>query len=131
MSLQWLVYWFSVLGNLHDFFRFVGVLGTVLMVISAIIYFFAWSSVSKNYRDEETYELWRWINKRFAPPFIVILLISFFLPSERTMYVMVAASAAQTVVQNDQVSDVAREGMDVMKLFLAQERKRLIESVTK
>ena len=48
------------------------------------------------------------------------------LPSEKTMYMMVAAGAAQTVVDNTQVNDVAREGMDVIKQFLIKEKERLM-----
>lgn len=39
---------------------------------------------------------------------------------------MVAGSAAQTVLDNDQVGDVAKEGMSVIKEFLVREKERLL-----
>ena len=57
----------------------------------------------------------------------LVCIIGFFIPSEKTAYIMLAASGATEIVNNKEVQDIMGEGLDILKLTLKQYKDTLGE----
>ena len=139
MSFMWLVYLFSTLSNLGQYLAVITALTACAIVIFIIANLIRWGDTANLIRWGDTWPGERGGDATIAAAkgnvvkgvkYLIVAalfgLIPTLLPSEKTMYMMVAAGAAQTVVDNTQVNDVAKEGMDVVKQFLVREKERLL-----
>jgi len=53
------------------------------------------------------------------------------IPSERTMYTMVAAYAGQKIAETPQAAQIANDSVDVLKELLAKAKRELAEDKPK
>lgn len=130
MSFMWLVYLFSTLSSLGAYLTAITIIAAIMAALFIIVNLVRWADVSEYTRnaDAATASALENVMKGLKCMAVAAMFgfIPVMLPSEKTMYMMVAAGAAQTVVDNAQVNDVAREGMDVVKQFLIKEKERLM-----
>lgn len=57
----------------------------------------------------------------------VIFPVACLIPSEKTMYTMIAAYAGQRIAETPEAKQIANDGVDVLKELLAKAKKELAE----
>ena len=120
MDLALLVYFVSVIASIK--IPLVG--GTVVMcatfvglTISKMVYF-APSGYDKQYRFEEYTETKNAVNrwwKNVGILFGVVAFLNVLTPSEKTMYIMVGAYAAQKITENDKVVLISSKVLKIIE----------------
>lgn len=128
MELALLVYFASVV---ETFSALLGILSFALLVVSVV--FVATLLVGnlgvKQYTYETEDELKHQSNiksiliksvKWTIPLTIVFALLSVLLPNERTVYLMTAAYATQTIAQNDRVQKIGTDVLEVVEKKLSE-----------
>lgn len=128
MELSLLVYFASVVGT---FSALLGLFSFVLLVISIV---FAGTllvgdlGIKKRYGETEE-ELNHQLKvksiltksiKWTIPLTIIFALLSVLLPTERTVYLMTAAYATQTIAQNDRVQKIGSDVLEVVEKKLSE-----------
>ena len=123
MELALLVYFASVVGT---FSALLGIFSFILLVISvafAITLLIGDLGIKKRYGETEE-ELNNQLKikstltksiKWTIPLTIVFALLSVLLPTERTVYLMTAAYATQTIAQNDRVQKIGSDVLEVVE----------------
>ena len=128
MELALLVYFASVVGGVSTF------LGLLALVLFCISVGFAMTLLTvnlgvKEYSFESDEDLKRQLkiksiftkSVKWAIPFAVIFaLLSVLLPTERTVYLMTAAYATQTIAQNDRVQKIGSDVLEVVENKLSE-----------
>ena len=128
MELALLVYFASVVGT---FSVLLGLFSFVLLVISMV---FAGTLLSSNLGVKKRYgETDEEFNHQLKiksiltksvkwtiPLTIVFALFSVILPTERTVYLMTAAYATQTIAQNDRVQKIGSDVLEVVEKKLSE-----------
>lgn len=128
MELALLVYFASVVGSISTL---LGMSSAVLFAVStAFIITLLFGNLGvKQYRDETQDELENELkiknilvkSTKWVIPFAVIFaLISVLLPTERTVYLMTAAYATQTIAQNDRVQKIGSDVLEVVENKLSE-----------
>lgn len=135
MSLVLIVYLIGVLPALTGMLGFIGGMGsflligggTVMTLMSNFMTRYSWDD--KSDFDNRKAALGRWGKRsfKFVPITLLIALIAALIPTERTMYLMVAAYGVEKVVANPDVQALASDGADVLKDLLAKAKKELAE----
>ena len=128
MELALLVYFASVVGGVSTL---LGISSAVLFLVSTV--FIITLLVGKlgvkeySYDTEEELENGLKIKKvliksiKLTIPFAVIFaLLSVLLPTERTVYLMTAAYATQTIAQNDRVQKIGSDVLEVVEKELSK-----------
>lgn len=128
MELALLVYFASVVGGVSTL---LGISSAVLFLVSTV--FIITLLVGKlgvkeySYDTEEELENGLKIKKvliksiKLTIPFAVIFaLLSVLLPTERTVYLMTAAYATQTIAQNDRVQKIGSDVLEVVEKKLSE-----------
>lgn len=128
MELALLVYFASVVGGVSTL---LGISSAVLFLVSTV--FIITLLVGKlgvkeySYDTEEELENELKIKKvliksiKLTIPFAVIFaLLSVLLPTERTVYLMTAAYATQTIAQNDRVQKIGSDVLEVVEKKLSE-----------
>ena len=128
MELALLVYFASVVGNISTLlwsFSFVLLTIFVVFVITLLI---GDLGVKKRYGETEE-ELNNQLKiksiltksiKWTIPLTIIFALLSVLLPTERTVYLMTAAYATQTIAQNDRVQKIGSDVLEVVEKKLSE-----------
>lgn len=123
MELALLVYFASVVGT---FSALLGIFSFILLVISmvfAVTLLTGDLGIKKRYGETEE-ELNNQLKikstltksvKWTIPLTIVFALLSVLLPTERTVYLMTAAYATQTIAQNDRVQNIGSDVLEVVE----------------
>lgn len=108
MELSLLVYTISVISNLN----FLIVILVVLSLLAAL--FCGLASTDFGTSKDEKLKLHKYA-KRFSISALVMCLLFALLPSEKTMYVMVGAYAAQKVAENPDVQRLSEKTLKVIE----------------
>jgi len=128
MELALLVYFASVVGT---FSALLGLFSFVLLVISMV---FAGTLLASNLGVKKRYgetdeefnhqlKIKSILNKGVKwtiPLTIIFALVSVLLPTERTVYLMTAAYATQTIAQNDRVQKIGSDVLEVVEKKLSE-----------
>lgn len=128
MELALLVYFASVVGSVSTL---LGISSAVLFLVSTafIIVLLVGNLGVKKYSCDTDQELENEIkiksiltnNIKWTIPFAIIFaLISVLLPTERTVYLMTAAYATQTIAQNDRVQKIGGDVLEVVEKKLGE-----------
>ena len=128
MELALLVYFASVVGSISTL---LGMSSAVLFAVdTAFIITLLFGNLGvKQYGDETQDELENELkiknilvkSTKWVIPFAVIFaLISVLLPTERTVYLMTAAYATQTIAQNDRVQKIGGDVLEVVEKKLSE-----------
>ena len=128
MELALLVYFASVVGI---FSGLLGLLSFLLFSVSIafVITLLVGNLGVKQYLDETEEELNNQLkiksilikSIKWTIPFTVIFaLLSVLLPTERTVYLMTAAYATQTIAQNDRVQKIGSDVLEVVEKKLSE-----------
>ena len=128
MELALLVYFASVVGTLSTL---LGLFSFVLLVISVVfvITLLTGNLGVNQYNCETEDELSHQLKiksiltksvKWTIPLTIIFALLSVLLPTERTVYLMTAAYATQTIAQNDRVQNIGSDVLEVVEKKLSE-----------
>ena len=128
MELALLVYFASVVGSVSTL---LGMSSTLLFVVSTvfIITLLVGNLGVEKYGHETDQELENELkikkilvkSIKWTVPFtIIFVLVSVFLPTERTVYLMTAAYATQTIAQNDRVQKIGSDVLEVVEKKLSE-----------
>ena len=128
MELALLVYFASVVGSVSTL---LGISSAVLFLVSTafVITLMLGNLGIKQYYDETKEELENElkikkilvVSVKWTIPFAVIFaLLSVLLPTERTVYLMTAAYATQTIAQNDRVQKIGSDVLEVVEKKLSE-----------
>ena len=128
MELALLVYFASVVGSISTL---LGMSSAVLFLVSTafIITLLIGNLGVKQYLDETEEELNHQLkikstlteSVKWTIPFAVIFtILSVLLPTERTVYLMTAAYATQTIAQNDRVQKIGSDVLEVVEKKLSE-----------
>ena len=128
MELALLVYFASVVGT---FSALLGIFSFILLVISmvfAVALLTGDLGIKKRYGETEEelnnqLKIKSVLTKsiKWTIPFAVIFaLLSVLLPTERTVYLMTAAYATQTIAQNDRVQKIGSDVLEVVEKKLGE-----------
>ena len=128
MELALLVYFASVVGSISTLLWLSSFL--VFCVSTAFIITLLFGNLGvKQYRDETEDELENELKikkilvmsvKWTIPLTIIFALFSVLLPTERTVYLMTAAYATQTIAQNDRVQKIGSDVLEVVEKKLSE-----------
>ena len=128
MELALLVYFASVVGTLSGF---LGLLSFLLFSVSVVfvITLLAGNLGVKQYGFETEDKLNHQLKikkilvksvKWTIPLTVIFALLSVLLPTERTVYLMTAAYATQTIAQNDRVQKIGSDVLEVVENKLSE-----------
>lgn len=128
MELALLVYFASIVGSVSTF---LGLSAFVLFSVSTvfIIVILAGNLGVKQYSFDTEDELNNQLKikailtksvKLTIPFTIIFALVSVLLPTERTVYLMTAAYATQTIAQNDRVQKIGSDVLEVVEKKLSE-----------
>ena len=139
MELAFVVYLIGVLPAIAQVLSVVGgvgsflliLVGCILLVTSRNITCYSWDNPNEVAENRRVCAAW---GKRSLKLSILTLFIALFtqlIPSERTMYTMVAAYAGQKIAETPQAAQIANDGVDVLKELLAKAKRELAEEKPK
>lgn len=113
----------SVIGGLGSFLLLGA--GVVLGLMSTFMTCYSWDDKEQHNRNKTACA--KWSKRAFlASTFtLCIALVANLIPSEKTMYYMVAAYGVEKVVANPDVQALASDGADVLKQLMAKAKKEL------
>lgn len=124
MSLVWIVYLIGVLPNIAAFFGVIG--GVIITLIFGTALF---CTVDMNSWDgEEKIASHKALRKRalkFSWLPLLLILFANTIPSEKTMWYMIAAYGTQKLIENPEAQALAADGVDVLKDLLAKAKKEI------
>lgn len=135
MSLVLIVYLIGILPALTGVLGFIGGFGSFLLIIGGAILSlmgnfmtrYSWDDKTEFNNKKEACSCWGKRAFKFLPITLFIVLLSALIPSERTMYTMVAVYGVEKVIANPEVQSLASDGADVLKQLLAKAKKELQE----
>jgi len=116
MELALLVYGISVLSAINGLLFFVCFCLAIMIIAKLVSYDF------NRYKDKE--ELWKTASKviqKYAIIFLVLSSITVLIPSQKTMYVMVGAYAAQKVAQSPETRIISEKVLKVIEKELDEQ----------
>ncbi len=106
MTLMWMFYWIDVLSSISTYLMTLSIIGIFISSICSVICIVSGADAT----DDDYTRTWRESLVKFCkisfPSFLIMMLISIFIPSQETSYKMVAATAAQAVYESPQAKDV-------------------------
>lgn len=127
MELAIIVYLIGVLPSVAGFVTFASVALFIifaLMTINSLINADVYGIHSeKGKRSKVTIGT---LGKKLWIP-ISLAVVAALIPSEKTMYTMVAAYAGQKIAETPQAAQIANDGVDVLKELLAKAKRELAE----
>ena len=128
MELALLVYFASVVGSISTF---LGLLAFILVSVSTAsivtllvgdlgVYKDSWDTDQKLDNELKIKKILIKSVKWTIPLTVVFALVSVLLPTERTVYLMTAAYATQTIAQNDRVQKIGSDVLEVVEKKLSE-----------
>ena len=128
MELALLVYFASVVGTLSGF---LGLLSFLLFSVSTVFVIillagnlgvnkYSWDTDQKIENELKIKSILTKSIKWTIPLTIIFALLSVLLPTERTVYLMTAAYATQTIAQNDRVQKIGSDVLEVVEKKLSE-----------
>lgn len=128
MELALLVYFASVVGSVSTFlgwFAFGLLFISVAVIFTLLVGNLGVKQYSYDTEDklENELKIKKILTKsvKWTTPFAIIFaLISVLLPTERTVYLMTAAYATQTIAQNDRVQKIGSDVLEVVEKKLSE-----------
>jgi uncharacterized membrane protein YiaA len=128
MSLVLIVYLIGVLPSISVALATIGFITAILLSIIGIIWFCCSLDEYKNNETRQAYVKPYKLCFKLIPVSLFLVLITSIVPSEKTMYYMVAAYGTEKLIENPIAKDLA--GVDVLKQLLAKAKKELQEPET-
>ena len=128
MELALLVYFVSVVGTFSELLGLLSLLLFSVSIAFAITLLIGDLGVNKGYGETEE-ELNNQLKiksiltksiKWTIPLTIIFALLSVLLPTERTVYLMTASYATQTIAQNDRVQKIGSDVLEVVEKKLSE-----------
>lgn len=113
MELALLVYFASVVGSVSNLLGFSAYM--LFCISAAFIMALLTVDISLNIKSVLTKSI-KWT----IPLTIIFALLSVLLPTERTVYLMTAAYATQTLAQNDRVQKIGSDVLEVVENKLSE-----------
>ena len=128
MELALLVYFASVVEGVYTFLGFFafGLLFISVAVIFTLlvgdlgVYKYSWDTDQQLENEIKIKKILVKSVKWTIPFAIIFALISVLLPTERTVYLMTAAYATQTIAQNDRVQKIGSDVLEVVEKKLSE-----------
>ena len=128
MELALLVYFASVVGSISTF---LGLLSFILVSVSTAfiitllmgdlgVEIYSWDTEQKLENELKIKKILVKITKLAIPFAVIFALLSVLLPTERTVYLMTAAYATQTIAQNDRVQKIGSDVLEVVESKLSE-----------
>ena len=128
MELALLVYFASVVGSISTF---LGLLSFILVSVSTAfiitllmgglgVEIYSLDTEQKLENELKIKKILVKITKLAIPFAVIFALISVLLPTERTVYLMAAAYATQTIAQNDRVQKIGSDVLEVVEKKLSE-----------
>lgn len=135
MSLVWIIYLIGVLPAFAKGLAVVGGMGSFLLITAGVILTLMSNFMSCYSWDDKTLVEGQkkacavWGKRAFYSSVLTlfIALVANLIPSEKTMYYMVAAYGVEKIVANPDVQALASDGADVLKQLMAKAKKELQE----
>lgn len=124
MSLVLIVYLIGVLPNIAAFFGVIG--GVIIFLIFGTALFCTVDMGS--WSGEEKIVSHKALRKRalkFSWLPLLLILFANTIPSEKTMWYMIAAYGTQKLIENPEAQALAADGVDVLKDLLAKAKKEI------
>lgn len=131
MELAIVVYLIGVLPSVAGFVTFASVALFVifaLMTINSLINADVYGMNSE--KGKRSKAIIGTLGKKLWIP-ILLAVVAALIPSEKTMYTMVAAYAGQKIAETPQAAQIANDGVDVLKELLAKAKRELSEEKPK
>lgn len=131
MELAFIIYMIGILPSVGGFLTFASVaLFTIfaLMTINSLINADVYGINSE--KGKQSKVTIGTLGKKLWIP-ISLALVATLVPSEKTMYTMVAAYAGQKIAETPQAAQIANDGVDVLKELLAKAKRELAEEKPK
>lgn len=119
----------GVIGGVGTFLLFCA--GVTLALMSNFMSCYSWDDKTEVANNKATCGVWGKRAFKLLPITILIALIANLIPSEKTMYYMVAAYGVEKVVANPDVQALTSDGADVLKQLMAKAKKELQEDEPK
>lgn len=120
MSLALIVYLISAIPNIK-------VVAFIFLLLSA---FLSFVSVMSGVIDSE-WKAFKLMYKKLIAVISVCIVCIIVIPSERTMYVMLAAYGVQQVATNEKTQQILGSGVDILNLQLEKYKDELLKEKTK
>ena len=115
-SLSWMIYAAEVLTN-------AGVVALILAVVSIFLWVMA-AGVTGGMGYVDDYESsrvqFRWVMRRFWIP-LTFLIVSILLPSQKTIYMIAASEAGETIITNPDAKEVFNDLTAIIKSKLKEQ----------
>lgn len=135
MSLVLIVYLIGVLPTLASGLSVIGGFGSFLMIgagavlaiMSNFMTCYSWDDKEEHKKNKAACGMWSKRAFLASTLTLFIALVANLIPSEKTMYYMVAAYGVEKVVANPDVQALASDGADVLKQLMAKAKKELQE----
>lgn len=135
MELAFIVYLIGVLPSIAGAFGFIGFMGTLVLIATAVGLLisgnqtdcYSWQNKEEVKKSRDVQIVW---GKRCLKLSLVTIFLGFMaalIPSEKTMYTMVAAYAGQKLAETPQAQQLANDSVDVLKELLAKAKRELQE----
>lgn len=115
----------SVIGGMGTFLFFGA--GVTLTLMSNFMSCYSWDDKAEVDGKKAACGVWGKRAFKMLPLTLLIALVANLVPSEKTMYYMVAAYGVEKVVANPDVQALASDGADVLKQLMAKAKKELQE----
>lgn len=119
MELALLVYLASISTGISAVFAILGIL-LIILFLGALVYVGATYDVHDSTSNEDVRERKKaasFLNsvKKFGFIGLALFLLSIFIPSEKTIYIMAGAYATQQIATNDRVQKIGKNVLDVIE----------------
>lgn len=139
MSLVWIVYLIGVLPSISKFLGMLSFFGTIGTLGAGIVFLICshdssrWGWETQEMKEDKvaTQKTYLWLVFKLVPVAVLMGVISSLIPSEKTMYYMVAAYGTEKLIENPVAKDLASDGVDVLKQLLVKAKKELQEDGSK
>jgi len=127
MELALLVYGISVMSSLAAFCVFICVCLVIIVIFKLVAYDFTPSYK----RAENQWEITKKSIGKYMVTFLVLAFTTVLIPSEKTMYVMVGAYAAQKIAQAPETKVISDKVLKVIEQKLDQQINEVTDKKSK
>lgn len=128
MELAIVIYLIGFFPKLAAFFSAIAFLGIFLVILTSF-FFLTTADEEEIWGKEPTKKFWKYANF-FVGVSVTSFFLNTFLPEERTMYVMLGAYGAQTVVESEAVGRIAPKSLEIIEMHIDKYMRELEEELS-